>query len=71
MRKTEVWRVDTEEEAQSVIAMAMKDGGDLTKKTVELKQRKSKGEVIEENFKVTTQMDYNGQWDVKEKEEKV
>lgn len=61
MRRTEMWRVDSETEAQEIIAEAAKDG-DLTKKVIEVKQRKSKGQVVEENLKVTTQVDYAGQW---------
>lgn len=62
MRRTEVWRVDTEQEAQEIINEAARSGGDLTKKIVEVKQRKAKGQVVEENLKVTTQVDYAGQW---------
>jgi hypothetical protein len=68
MRTTEIWRVDTEVEAQEVIADALSTGGELTKKTIEIKQRKSKGQVIEENLKVTTQVDYAGQWPTEDEE---
>lgn len=64
MRRTELWRVNTEAEAEEIIKEAQADGGDLTKKTIELKQRKAKGIVVEENKKVTVQVDYEGQWDV-------
>lgn len=63
MRRTEIWRCDTEAEADEIIVEASKDG-DLTKKTIEVKQRKSKGQVIDENKKVTVQVDYAGQWDL-------
>lgn len=69
MRRTEVWRVDTEQEAQEIINEAARSGGDLTKKIVEVKQKKSKGQVVEENLKVTTQVDYAGQWPTDEEEE--
>lgn len=65
MRRTEIWRVDTENEAQEIIAEAAKDG-DLTKKIIEVKQRKSKGMIVDENLKVTTQVDYAGQWPTEE-----
>ena len=68
MRRTEVWRVDTEQEAQETINEAARSGGDLTKKIVEVKQKKSKGQVVEENLKVTTQVDYAGQWPTDEEE---
>lgn len=67
MRRTEIWRVNTEAEAQEIIAEAAKDG-DLTKKIVEVKQKKAKGVVIDENLKVTTQVDYAGQWPSEEEE---
>lgn len=67
MRRTEIWRVDSESEAAEIIAEAAKDGN-LTKKTVEVKQRKSKGQIVDENLKVTTQVDYAGQWPTEEEE---
>ena len=45
MRRTEIWRVDTEAEAQEIIAAAAKEG-DLTKKIIEVKQKKSKGQAL-------------------------
>lgn len=65
MRRTEIWRVDTEKEAQEIIDEAAKEG-DLTKKIIEVKQKKSKGQVVDENLKVTTQVDFAGQWPTKE-----
>lgn len=63
MRRTEIWRVDTESEANEVINSATVDGGELTKKTIEVKTKKSKGQVIDENLKVTVQVDFAGQFD--------
>lgn len=65
MRRTEIWRVDTEKEAQEIIDEAAKEG-DLTKKIIEVKQKKSKGQVVDENLKVTTQVDFAGQWPAEE-----
>lgn len=62
MRRTEIWRADDENEAQMIIDEAMESGGDLTKKTIERKQKKSKGEVVAENLRVTVQVDFEGQW---------
>ena len=63
MRTTEIFRADTEKEAQAIIAeaaeQAISHGGELTKKIVELKQKKAKGEVIDEAYKVTTQIDWS------------
>jgi hypothetical protein len=47
MRRTEIYRADSLDEAQEIIDEA-EEGGNLTKKSVELKQKKSKGEVIAE-----------------------
>lgn len=62
MRRIEIWRVDDEDEAQEIINESIESGGDLTKKTIEVKQKKSKGAIIMENLKVTTQVDFAGQW---------
>ena len=51
---TEVYRVDTEAEAQTVIETAKADSHFILNKYVsEYKERKSKGEVIDEYFKVS------------------
>lgn len=63
MRRTEIWRVDSESEANEVIRDSTTDGGELTKKTIEVKTKKSKGQVIDENLKVTVQVDFAGQFD--------
>ncbi len=63
MRITEVWAVDTEEEAQEIINNAIESNGELTKKTVELKTKKSKGVIIDQAYKVTVQVDICGMFD--------
>ena len=63
MRRTEMWRCDTESEAQAVIKAATAEGGELTKKTIEVKTKKAKGQVVDENLRVTVQVDYAGQFD--------
>ena len=68
MRRTEVWRVDTEQEAQEIINEAARSGGDLTKKIVEVKQKKSKGQVVEENLTPTTHLANARQWPTDEEE---
>lgn len=51
---TEVYRVDTEAEAQALIEAAKADSHFILNKYVsEYKERKSKGEVIDEYFKVS------------------
>lgn len=66
MRRTEIWRCDTEVEADDIIAAALESGGELTKKTIEVKQKKAKGQVIDENKKVTVQIDFAGQFSTDE-----
>lgn len=68
MRRTEIWRADTDAEAAQIVDDAENSGGELTKKTIEIKQRKSKGEVVDESRKITVQIDYCGQWDTLEDE---
>lgn len=63
MRRTEMWRCDTEGEAQEVIKASVANGGELTKKTIEVKTKKAKGQVVDENLRVTVQVDYAGQFD--------
>lgn len=56
----ETYRVDTEAEATKVIEDAKKDGSYiLGKYTSEHKERKSKGEVIEEFWKVALTKNFN------------
>lgn len=51
---TEVYRVDTEAEAQALIEAAKADNHFILNKYVsEYKERKSKGEIIDEYFKVS------------------
>lgn len=66
MRRTEMWRCDTESEAQEVIKEAVAEGGELTKKTIEVKTKKAKGQVIDENLRVTVQVDYAGQFETEQ-----
>ena len=53
---------DTQKEIDDLIAEATAKGGELTKKIVEIKQKKSKGEVVAEHFKVTLQVTYDEIW---------
>lgn len=61
MRITNIFSCDNEEEAAEVIDQASEEGI-LVKKTVEVKQKKKKGEVIAEKLKVTTVVDVNVDW---------
>lgn len=61
MRITNIFSCDSEKEAAEVIDQASEEGI-LVKKTVEVKQKKKKGEVIAEKLKVTTVVDVNTDW---------
>ncbi len=61
---TETYRVDSENEATRAIEEAKKDNSyTLSKYTNEHKERKSKGEVIDEYWKLTLTKNFN---DIKE-----
>lgn len=59
MKTTDVWRVDTEEEAMEMIEDAkdsqISGGYTLTKSGYVLKTKKSKGEIIDQWMVVTTE----------------
>lgn len=60
----ETYRVDTESEAKALIEQAKQDNHSiLSKYTSEYKERKAKGEVIDEYFKVTLTRQFD---DIKE-----
>ncbi len=66
---TEVYRVDTEAEAQALIEAAKADNHFILNKYVsEYKERKSKGEVIDEYFKVSLVKSFT---DIREPESQV
>lgn len=66
---TEVYRVDTEAEAQALIEAAKTDNHFILNKYVsEYKERKSKGEVIDEYFKVSLVKSFT---DIKEPDSQV
>ena len=63
LRTTNEYSCDTENEINEIIAEEEANGGEITKKTVEKKQKKSKGEIVAEKFKVTIQCTYAGIFD--------
>lgn len=56
-RRVEVYRLDSEEEADDLILAAEKVG-DVTKKIIEFKTKKSKGEIVDSWYKFTLQVDF-------------
>lgn len=66
---TEVYRVDTESEAQALIEAAKADNHFILNKYIsEYKERKSKGEIIDEFYKVSLVKTFT---DIKEPETQV
>lgn len=66
---TEVYRVDTEPEAQALIEAAKADNHFILNKYIsEYKERKSKGEIIDEFYKVSLVKTFT---DIKEPETQV
>lgn len=63
LKKTEIYRVDTEEEAMSMIEDAkdgqMNGGYTLTKSSYVLKTKKSKGEIIDQWFITSTEKTFS------------
>lgn len=63
LKKTEVYRVDTEEEAMNMIEDAkdgqMNGGYTLTKSSYVLKTKKSKGEIIDQWFITSTEKTFS------------
>ncbi len=68
IQTTEVYRVDSEREVDQLLNDA-ESRGDLTKKIVETKQRKAKGEIIDEAFKVTITLGKTSDFWVTERED--
>jgi len=60
VRTTEVYRVDTESEAKEFIEQQKKNGAyEVSKYSSELKQRKMKGEIVDEWYRVTIVKNFN------------
>lgn len=60
IQTTEVFRVDTEEEAQELIEAAKTNGMYALKKyNCEYKEKKSKGDVVDDWYKVTLTKSFN------------
>lgn len=69
LKTTTVYRCLSQAEADALVEDMRKNGeGEVTKTSIELKQKKSKGLVIDENYKVTIQMDFAPQFEVEEEE---
>ena len=58
LRTTNEYSCDTEKEIDDIIAKEQAEGGEITKKVVEKKSKKAKGEVIGEKYKLTIQSTY-------------
>lgn len=67
LHETLTFRVDTEEEAKSLIETVKEEGPEagfvLKGYSSKLKEKKSKGEVIDQGFEVTLKKEYNTFWE--------
>lgn len=68
LNETKVFRVNIEEEVQEAIeaekADAAEHGYIIKGYSSKLKEKKSKGEIIDEGFEVTFKREYNTFWEV-------
>ena len=68
LNRTDVYRVDTEEEVKQAIEEAKEEAEEqgyvLKGYSSKLKEKKSKGEVIDEGYEVTFKVEYNTFWEV-------
>lgn len=55
----ETYRVDSEEEAKNFIESLKKQDGDVLKHSIEYKEQKAKGEVIQSWYRVVVKRAYN------------
>lgn len=55
----ETYRVDTEAEAQEFIEQLKRDKGEVLKHSIEYKEQKAKGEVIQDWYRLTVKRRYN------------
>ena len=59
INKVETFRVDTETEAKTFIENLKKQDGEVVKHSIEYKEQKAKGEVLQSWYKVTVKRLYN------------
>ena len=62
LTKTFVYRIESETEFAPLIETLLADGGEVVKKTLERKEKKMKGLLVEECFKATIVIKYNDIW---------
>ena len=59
INQVETFRVDSEQEAKDFIEELKKEGGEVLKHSIEYKEQKSKGEVIQSWYRVVVKRQYN------------
>ena len=59
INKVETFRIDTETEAKTFIEGLKKQDGEVVKHSIEYKEQKTKGEVLQSWYKVTVKRLYN------------
>lgn len=67
LNTTEVFRIDTEEEVQAAIeeekSLANEQGYILKGYSSKIKEKKSKGEIIDQGYEVTFKKEFNTFWE--------
>lgn len=59
INKVETFRIDTETEAKNFIEQLKKSDGEVVKHSIEYKEQKSKGEVIQSWYRLIVKRQYN------------
>lgn len=61
--KVETYRVDSEDEAQEFIERLKNSDGEVLKHSIEYKEQKSKGEVVQSWYRLIVKRQYNDEKD--------
>lgn len=68
LNRTDIYRVDTEEEVKEAIEQEKTDATEhgyiLKGYSSKIKEKKSKGEIIDEGYELTFKREYNTFWEV-------
>lgn len=59
INRIDTFRVDTEQEAKDFVEQLKKSGGDVLKHSIEYKEQKSKGEVVQSWYRLVVKRQYN------------
>lgn len=59
INRIDTFRVDSEQEAKDFVEQLKKSGGEVLKHSIEYKEQKSKGEVIQDWYRLVVKRQYN------------